>query len=98
MHLYAQRARAHVGRRDAQHAQDTEQTAPRPSMARGAHTTSRHVDDRLSTRQAEQPVVGSSPDLVPATPIDNHEGAELHDDGATATPMSEEMRDHIQVL
>lgn len=96
--MLLQRARAHVERHSIQHAQDLDhQSAPSPCSAHAAHNISTVRDDRLSNDGAEASRVDCSPGMVPATPSDANEGADMSLDDSM-TPMSEEMRDHIQVM
>lgn len=93
--LLVQRARAHVGGNRTGAAQELQQPSP-PLLVPQAGSSNRQPADRSSSGAAEQSAVGSSPDMIPATPSDSNEGSEMSPDGAL-TPMSEEMRDHIQV-
>ena len=88
-----QRARGHVGRNGAQHAQDTQQAAPTPTTAQ---QVGRPLPGWSAEDAAEQSTMSSSPALVPATPSGAQQDQGMNEDGA-ATPMTEELRDHIQV-
>ena len=88
-----QRARAHVGKNGARHAQDTQQAASTPSTA---PQVSRPLPDWSADDAAEQSTMSSSPALVPATPSGAQQDLDMNEDDAAA-PMTEELRDHIQV-